>query len=65
MVIYEGGCYLLHGQEPEEKVAKKRTIADIGSGLEGPVKREKASSSSRSNAAAGAGGSEDENEYGY
>ena len=64
-VIYEGGCYLLRGPEPEEKQTKKRTLTDaVGSGLEapGPARRDKAS---RTNAAAGAGDSEEENEYGY
>lgn len=65
MVIYEGGCYLLHSSEPDERVPKKRTLAEMGSGLEAPVKSEKASvGKSKSNAAAGAG-SDEEDDYGY
>jgi hypothetical protein len=65
MVIYEGGCYLLHSSEPDERVTKKRTLAEMGSGLEAPVKSEKASvGKSKSNAAAGAG-SDEEDDYGY
>ena len=65
MVIYEGGCYLLHGPDPEEKPTKKRALTDaVGSGLEtaGQAKRDKVS---RTNAAAGAGESDEENDYGY
>ena len=66
MVIYEGGCYLLHSSEPTEKAPKKRTLAEMGSGLEVPIKLEKASAGkSRSNAAAGAESEDEEDDSGY
>jgi hypothetical protein len=65
MVIYEGGCYLLHSSEPTEKPSKKRTLVEAGSGLEAPVKPEKASVGKKSNAAAGAGDAEEEDDCGY
>lgn len=64
MVIYEGGCYLLHSSEPVEKVSKKRALTEAGSGLEVPIKLEKASvGKSKSNAAAG--GEDEEDDSGY
>jgi hypothetical protein len=60
IVLYESGCYLLHGEAPEEKVAGKKR--HLESGISGGTKVQNTGSGY---AAAGGGEDEEENDCGY
>jgi len=58
LVLYEGGCYLLHGDTEDQKVSGKKR--KLGSGLTGEKVQSEAGYDRDAYKAAGGGGSDDE-----